>query len=56
MAVRDREWPGFTIWYCCQECGRLWPYQEAGVVALDLYSSGPGHCRGRRLRTSVCNL
>lgn len=40
MAVRDREWPGYTIWYCCQECGRLWTYQGSeDVVALDLCSS-----------------
>jgi len=42
MAVRDRDWPGYTIWYCCQECGRLWTYQGSHVVALDLCSSlGP---------------
>ena len=42
MAVRDREWPGYTIWYCCQDCGRLWTYQGTDVVALELSSSlGP---------------
>ena len=42
MAVRDREWPGYTIWYCCQDCGRLWTYQGLDVVALDLSCSlGP---------------
>ena len=35
MAVRDREWPGYTLWYCCQDCGRLWTYQGSDVVALD---------------------
>jgi hypothetical protein len=35
MAVRDREWPGYTVWYCCQDCGRLWTYQGSNVVALD---------------------
>ncbi|MCA9463744.1 MAG: hypothetical protein KC590_16580 [Nitrospira sp.] len=44
MAVRDREWPGYTIWYCCQECGRLWTYQGADVVALD-----PGFALGPAL-------
>jgi hypothetical protein len=35
MAVRDREWPGYTLWYCCQQCGRLWTFQGSDVVALD---------------------
>ena len=35
MAVRDRDWPGYTRWYCCQECGRLWTFQGDDVVALD---------------------
>lgn len=42
MAVRDREWPGYTIWYCCEECGRLWTYQGSDVVALDpSFALGP---------------
>ncbi|MCZ6798967.1 MAG: hypothetical protein O7F12_00610 [Nitrospirae bacterium] len=36
VAIRDREWPGYTQWYCCPECGRLWTYQGSDVVALDL--------------------
>ena len=35
MAIRDRDWPGYTLWYCCRECGRLWTYQGSDVVALD---------------------
>ncbi len=35
MAVRDRDWPGYTRWFCCQECGRLWTFQGNEVVALD---------------------
>ncbi len=44
MAVRDREWPGYTLWSCCQNCGRLWTYQGTDVVALDLSCSlGPAN-------------
>jgi hypothetical protein len=35
VAVRDRDWPGYTVWFCCPECGRLWTYQGADLVALD---------------------
>jgi len=35
MASRDRDWPGYTRWFCCGECGRLWTYQGEEVVALD---------------------
>ncbi len=35
MAVRDREWPGYTAWFCCSTCGRLWTFQGNDVVALD---------------------
>jgi hypothetical protein len=35
MATRDKDWPGFTQWYCCPTCGRLWTYQGKDVVALD---------------------
>ena len=42
MAVRDRDWPGYTLWYCCRECGRLWTYQGNDVVALDpSFALGP---------------
>ena len=42
MAIRDREWPGYTIWYCCKECGRLWTFQGNDVVALDpSFALGP---------------
>ena len=51
MAVRDREWPGYTIWYCCQDCGRLWTYQGLDVVALDLNCS-----LARQALAKVCPL
>ena len=35
MATRDKEWPGFTQWYCCPNCHRLWTFQGKDVVALD---------------------
>jgi hypothetical protein len=35
MATRDRDWPGFTQWFCCSTCGRLWTYQGKDIVALD---------------------
>lgn len=43
MAVRDREWPGFTRWLCCPHCERLWTIQGNDVVALDpKFALGPG--------------
>ncbi|RMH37329.1 MAG: hypothetical protein D6690_02885 [Nitrospirae bacterium] len=57
MAVRDREWPGYTIWYCCPACGRLWTFQGTDVVALDpQYALGPARAsEGVRARTcAVC--
>jgi len=43
MAVRDRDWPGFTMWFCCPNCGRLWTTQGTDVVALDSkFALGPG--------------
>lgn len=42
MAVRDREWPGYTMWFCCPTCGRLWTFQGNDVVALDpKFALGP---------------
>jgi len=42
MATRDHDWPGYTFWYCCPECGRLWTFQGTDVVALDPnYALGP---------------
>ena len=42
MAIRDREWPGYTTWFCCGKCGRLWTFQGNDVVALDpSYALGP---------------
>ncbi len=35
MAMRDREWPAYTQWYCCPTCHRLWTFQGTEVVALD---------------------
>ncbi len=35
MGTRDRDWPGYTMWFCCPDCGRLWTYQASDVVALD---------------------
>ncbi len=35
MALRDREWPVFTQWFCCTGCGRLWTYQGSDLVVLD---------------------
>ena len=42
MATRDRDWPGYTLWFCCPDCGRLWTYQGTDVVALDSrFALGP---------------
>ena len=42
MAVKDREWPGYSQWYCCPRCGRLWANQGKEIVALDRsYALGP---------------
>ena len=42
MATRDRDWPGYTMWFCCPDCGRLWTYQGRDVVALDpKFALGP---------------
>ena len=35
MATRDRDWPGYTVWFFCPGCERLWTYQGPDVVALD---------------------
>ncbi|HZS12511.1 MAG TPA: hypothetical protein VFA38_09680 [Nitrospirales bacterium] len=35
MATRDRDWPGFTQWFCCPTCRRLWTSQGKDIVALD---------------------
>lgn len=56
MAVRDREWPGFTIWYCCQGCGRLWTYQGSDVVALDLRRSLGPAIVGDGVRGQLCAI
>jgi hypothetical protein len=34
MAQRDRDWPGFTQWFVCPECGSLWTPCESGVAAI----------------------
>jgi hypothetical protein len=42
MAVKDRDWPGYSQWYCCPSCQRLWTYQGKEIVALDpTYALGP---------------
>ncbi len=42
VATKDRDWPGFTQWYCCPDCHRLWAYQGEEVVALDTeFALGP---------------
>jgi len=42
MAMRDREWPGYTEWYCCPSCTRLWTNQGKDIVALDpKFALGP---------------
>ena len=42
MAVRDREWPAHTQWYCCAVCKRLWTYQGSDVIVLgEQYALGP---------------
>ena len=56
MAVRDPEWPGYTIWYGCQECGRLWTYQGSDVVALDLCSSLGPAVVGDGVRGRMCAI
>lgn len=35
MATHDPDWPGYTQWYCCPRCRRLWTYQGKELVALD---------------------
>ncbi|WP_447980477.1 hypothetical protein [Candidatus Nitrospira bockiana] len=35
MATRDRDWPGYTQWYCCPKCHRLWTFQGKEIVVLD---------------------
>ena len=42
MAVRDRDWPGYTQWYSCPSCYRLWAYQGEEIIVLDTqYALGP---------------
>jgi hypothetical protein len=42
MAYRDRDWPGYTQWYYCHNCSRLWTHQGKEIVALDpKYALGP---------------
>ncbi len=44
MAVRDHEWPGYTQWYCCPLCRRLWTHQDHEMVVLDAqFALGPAH-------------
>jgi hypothetical protein len=44
MATYDRDWPGYTQWYCCPECRRLWTYQGKELVALDhTFALAPAH-------------
>ena len=35
MGTRDKDWPGFTQWFCCPTCRRLWTHQGKDIVALD---------------------
>ena len=35
MAIRDDQWPGYTQWYCCDHCRRLWTFQGDEMVVLD---------------------
>ena len=42
MGTRDRDWPGYTLWFVCPGCERLWTYQGVNVVALDQkFALGP---------------
>ena len=42
MARRDRDWPGYSQWFCCLACNRLWTYQGNEVIALaENYTLGP---------------
>jgi len=42
--MRDRDWPGYTQWYCCPSCNRLWAHQGKDVVALDpKFALGPAN-------------
>ncbi len=42
MAIRDREWPVLTQWFCCTGCRRIWTYQGNDLVVLDRkYALGP---------------
>ncbi len=35
MALSDQEWPGYTQWYSCPGCRRLWTFQGREMVVLD---------------------
>ena len=34
MALRDRDWPAYSQWFCCLSCHRLWTSQGGDVVVL----------------------
>jgi len=42
MGTADRDWPGYTQWFCCPRCQRLWTHQGKEMVALDhQFALGP---------------
>ncbi|MDT7041691.1 hypothetical protein [Candidatus Nitronereus thalassa] len=56
MGTRDRDWPGYTMWFCCPKCGRLWTYQGADVVALDpKFALGPARV-SEGIAPQVCSV
>lgn len=66
MAMRARDWPGYTQWYCCPQCRRLWTFHDNGAVALEREAGlGPAHpsegipartCSSCKRRTSYVML
>ncbi|MCH7614193.1 MAG: hypothetical protein IH978_00390 [Nitrospinae bacterium] len=56
MGTRDRDWPGYTMWFCCPDCGRLWTYQASDVVALDLKGAlGPARV-SEAIPSQMCSI
>lgn len=56
MATRDREWPDYTVWYCCPTCGRLWTFQGSDIVGLDPhFALGPAQA-GEGITNRPCAI
>ena len=56
MGTRDRDWPGYTMWFCCPRCRRLCTYQGEEVVALDpKFAFGPAQS-SESIVSQVCSI